>query len=352
MKSAQKLLSAVLAAAMCVGMAACHTGEDTKWVARFGEETVPAGVYIYMLQGQYYTVTSQLPTDDEGNAPKNPLKEQIDGVPVSQKIIEETRKDLNEYIAVEQKVAEMNLTVSPEELAQMDASVEPYWENYFKDTYTAMGISKESYKQFLLNGTKKELLFNAIYGEGGTEAVPETELRDKFNKDVAKVIMLSQDLSSDEDEAAKAEADKKTRDTIDQYYKELEDGVDMEEVYYQARRESAEDPDSVEKPEPGKSFTFVTRDNSTLDEKVEEAIFNAEVGKPVKVETDASVYLFVRYDVNENPDDFASRREMLTQLLRQDEFEKLLEEWGASVNAELNEKALQRYTPDKLEIGR
>lgn len=351
MKAAQKLLSAVLAAAMCAGTAACHTGEDTKWIAKFGDETVPAGVYIYMLQEEYYTVTGQLPTDEEGNTPKNPLKEQLDGVPVSQKITEEARKDLNEYIAVEQKAAEMNVVIDPEEQAQVDAMAESYW-NYLGESYTKIGVSRDSYQKMIQNSSKKSGVFDAVYGEGGTDAVPESELRDKYNKDVAKVIMLSQDFSTDEDAAAKEEADKKVRDTIDQYYKEIEDGTDMEDVYYQAQRESAEDPDSVEKPEKGQSFTFVIRDTSTLDEKVTEAIFNAEAGKPVKVETDTSLYLFVRYDANENPDDFASRRDTLTRLLREDQFNKLVEEWSASVTAEMNEKALQRYTPEKLDVGK
>lgn len=348
MKVSQKLLAAFLSAAMCVGLAACHTGQDTKWVAKIGEETVPAGVYLYMLHENYYSVTGEL-TDEEGNQLKNPLKEQIDGVSASQKITEAARKDLNEYLAIDQKAAEMNVDASEEDKTQIDAMVESYWE-YIGDTYAQNGVSKDSYRLAMLNNAKRTALFNAIYGEGGADPVPETELRDKYTKDVAKVIMISRDLSTDEDAAAKEEADKTARDAMGQYYKELQDGMDMEDVYYQAQRESAQDPESVTKPEPGQSFTFVIRDSSTLDQKVLDAIFAAENGKPVQVETDTSLYLFVRYDANENPEDFTSRKEALTRMLREDTFDKQVEEWGNAVTAEFNDKALQRYTPESLKM--
>lgn len=348
MKVSQKLLAAFLSAAMCVGLAACHTGQDTKWVAKIGEETVPAGVYLYMLHENYYSVTGEL-TDEEGNQLKNPLKEQINGVSASQKITEAARKDLNEYLAIDQKAAEMNVDASEEDKTQIDAMVESYWE-YIGDTYAQNGVSKDSYRLAMLNNAKRTALFNAIYGEGGTDPVPETELRDKYTKDVAKVIMISRDLSTDEDAAAKEEADKTARDAMGQYYKELQDGMDMEDVYYQAQRESAQDPESVTKPEPGQSFTFVIRDSSTLDQKVLDAIFAAENGKPVQVETDTSLYLFVRYDANENPEDFTSRKEALTRMLREDTFDKQVEEWGNAVTAEFNDKALQRYTPESLKM--
>lgn len=350
MKLTQKLLSAVLAAAMCAGLAACHTGQDTNWIAKVGDETVPAGVYLYMLHENYYSVTSGL-TDAEGNQLENPLKEQVDGVPASQKITEDARKSLNEYLAVEQKAAEMNITVPEDEQAQIDAMLDAYWP-YIGESYTSNGISKDSYRLAMLNDSKKSAIFEALYGEGGTEAVPESELKDKYNKDVAKILMITRDLSSDEDAAVKEEADKKARDAIDQYSKEIADGTDPEDVYYQSLRENAEDPDSVTKPEPGASFTFVIRDTSSYDQKVTDAIFAAENGKPVKVETDTSIYLFVRYDANENPEDFNSRKSTLTRLLRQDAFDKQVEEWGAAVSAQINDKALQRYTPDKLKTSR
>lgn len=349
MKAAQKLLSGFLAIGLCAGLAACHTGQDTMWIAKAGEDTVPAGIYLYFMQDAYRSVTGQL-TGEDGKKPENPLKEQINNVPVVQMITEEAKKELNEYMAVEQKCKELGVALSEEDESQASAMAEMYWE-YIREMYESNGISKNSYRLAIANTAKRVDLFNAIYGKDGTDPVPESELKDKYNKDVAKIILITRQLSSDSDAAVKEEEYKKTKNAISQYYKELEDGMDMEEVYYQALRENAEDPDSVQKPEPDASYSFVVRDASGLEEPLLEAIFAAEIGKPVKTETETASYLFVRYDANADPKDFEAQRESLTQQLRQDTFNKQIEEWGASVAAQWNDKALQRYTPEKLKLS-
>ena len=68
-------------------------GEDTKWVAKYGAIIVPAGVYIDKLISSYTNIVSQLDAEV-----KDPLKEQIDGVSVSQKITEDAQQQLHEYI--------------------------------------------------------------------------------------------------------------------------------------------------------------------------------------------------------------------------------------------------------------
>lgn len=349
MKAAQKLLSGFLAIGLCTGLAACHTGQDTMWIAKAGEDTVPAGVYLYFMQDAYYNVTGEL-TGEDGEKPENPLKEQIDSVPVPQMITEKARGELNEYLAVEQKCKELGVVLSEEDEAQTDSMTEMYWE-YIREMYESNGISKNSYRMAVANITKRAELFEAIYGKDGTDPVPESELKDKYNKDVAKIILITRNLSFDSDEAVKEEENKKAKDAINQYYKELEDGIAMEEVYYQALRENAEDPDSVEKPEAGASYTFVLRDTSGLEEPLLEAIFAAEIGKPVKTETENASYLFVRYDANSDPKDFEAQREPLTRQLRQDTFNEQITEWGNSLAAQWNEKALQRYTPEKLKLS-
>ena len=46
MNVAKRLAALGAAVLMVSGLAACSTGVDTKWVAKYGETTVPAGVYI------------------------------------------------------------------------------------------------------------------------------------------------------------------------------------------------------------------------------------------------------------------------------------------------------------------
>ena len=106
MNVVKKGLAFGMALMMAGSMAAC-AGGDTTWAAKAGDLTVPAGVYISQVMNAYYTVAAELPQDT-----KDPLKEQIDGVLASDKMISDAKANLNKFIAVEQKFNELGLTMS------------------------------------------------------------------------------------------------------------------------------------------------------------------------------------------------------------------------------------------------
>ena len=86
MTTVKKIAALGLAVLMTASLAACSMGGDTKWAAKAGDLTVPAGVYINELITAYSDATVDLPSDV-----KDPLKEQVDGVTVSQKVAEEAK---------------------------------------------------------------------------------------------------------------------------------------------------------------------------------------------------------------------------------------------------------------------
>lgn len=342
---AKKSLAAVLALVMTAGLSACTVGGGTSWAAKAGEMTVPAGVYIGQMMNAYYTATVDVSPDA-----KNPLKEQVDGVTVSQKISEDAKTELGRYIAVEQKFDELGLSLDEATNAAIAQNVEAYWQ-YIGKSYEENGISKESYIKLFTNDARKSEIYMSIYGEGGTEEVPEQELKDKFQSDFAKIVMIPLNFSASEDAAAKEENVKKAREMIDKYEKLAKDGGNMEDLAYEAKKEISGDPESVTKPEPGTSFTFVSREQPSYDEAVMDAVFNAKIGEPTRVETETGIYLFVRYDIMENENDFTSRKISLISMARQDEFNEKLDEWASALtDVTYNEDALKRYTPEKLKI--
>lgn len=344
MNFVKKSIALCMASLMAGSFAACGIGGDTAWVAQSGDLTVPAGVYIGQLMNQYYTVSGKLSEDV-----KDPLKGEVDGVPAAQAMTDGAKSELNQFIAVERKFDELGLTLSEADNLMVEQSVEQYWA-YIGEAYQANGISKESYTKMFVNDAKKTQLFQSIYGEGGSEAVPESELKEKFTTDFAKMIVIPLTFSTSEDAEKKAESDKKTREMIDKYYKLAKEGKDMEELIYEAQKEATGDTELV-KPEKGTSFTFVNKENSPYDQKVVDALFAAKVGEPTIAETDKSIYLFVRYDINENEADFTARKSSLLTLLKGDEFTAKVEEWGNAVtDVTYNDAALKRYTPKKLKM--
>ena len=54
----------------------------------------------------------------------------MDGVTVSQKVTEEAKKGLDEYIAIEQKFSEMGLAMSELDKASVEQTAEQYWTGF------------------------------------------------------------------------------------------------------------------------------------------------------------------------------------------------------------------------------
>lgn len=344
----KKITAAACATLMVAGLAGCNTGADTNWIAKIGDRTIPAGVYLGMMMDQYYTQSTKL-TKDGAEMPKKPLDAMVDGVKVSDLMTQGARKDLDLFLASEAKFDEMGLSVEAEKQALIEQEIASYW-TYLQGAYQENGVSEQSYTMLEMNRYKKDELFTKIYGEGGSEEVPMSEISEKFAKDYAKLLVIPLRFSDSEDAAEKESADKTTREAIEKYKKMVEDGQDMEDVVFEARKETAEDPATLTQPEKGTSFTFVNRDQPTYEDNVMEAIFAAEIGKPFTVETEGSAYLFMRYASDEKAEDVEKFRTSIAFQLRKDAFDEKLVQWASELSATVNDAAIKRYTPSKIKV--
>lgn len=343
MKIVKKTLALALALILSLSLAAC-AGQNTTWAAKSGELTVPAGLYIERMITAYYGAVSQV--DQEA---KDPLKEQIDGVTVADKITEDAKKSVSQYLAVEKMFDEMGLSLTEEQQMNMSQVVDYYW-SMLETAYLDNGISKDSYTKSIANDEKKSVIFQAIYGEGGTQEVPEAELKAKFVEDYAKIIIMPLNLKDSEGNPLPEETLQKTRDLVDKYYNLAKEGGDMEELLYEAKKESSSDPDSVTKPEKGSSFSFLAKSSTTYDKEVVDQIFAAPIGEPVKIETQDNIYLVMRYQTDEDPADFEARKTALLSIMKSDEFQAKLDEYAAGLEITWNDASIKRYTADKLKV--
>lgn len=340
----KKGLALGLTAVMAGSLAACNIGGDTNWVAKSGDMTVSAGVYLLYQIDQYQTSMSKLPEDT-----KDPLKAQIDGQAVPDVISKGAKDSLNQYIAVENKFNELGLSIDPATKSILDENVEMFW-GYLGASYEKNGISKESYTKVTENDSKRSMIFEAIYGEGGSQAVPDADLKAKFLADYAKIMVIPLNYMNSDDPAQQETDKKAAEETINKYYDQLKAGGNVEDIVFEAKKEVSKD-DTLTKPEPGTSFTIISRDSSPYADNVTKAIFDAKIGEPVKVESEDTKYLFVRYDVGETESDFVARKSSIVQQLKGDEFNETVKGWGDSITGvTYNEKALSRYTPNKLKM--
>ena len=104
---------------------------------------------------------------------------------------------MREYAAVENKFAQMGLSLSEDDIANNKSWSDQMW-GYMGTSLTEMGISQSSYETVLLNSEKRSQLFESIYGEGGEKAVAEAEIRDYMLDRYAMIDYIDIELKDGE----------------------------------------------------------------------------------------------------------------------------------------------------------
>lgn len=350
----KKALAGFLAAAM-LSMAGC-SGSDTSWAYRSGEIAPPIGLYIFYLMDSAATAEEKYHEQhgDEENhehpAYKDLLKEPLpDGQTFEAFMLEDAAQSMREYVAVEQKFAEMGLSLSESERTYAAEAAASTWSGnqaYYEDN----GIAESTLRLGYENGFKKQAVFTALYQSGGERAVSEEELRSAFEKDYAKVEYIlfpkAAVTGGDADDAAiRAEAEG--------YLGRLQNGENFYDLVFEQLKAAAGDSaDTVERPAEGSRSMIVGeshRGTYYSDELVDSALA-APIGEPVLAEDTTYYYILVRGDVLEDATNFASFRNEVLLGLKGDEFEELVTSWASGVTLEANQAALNRYTPAKLKM--
>lgn len=340
MKTCTKLFSLLLVSALTLGLTAC-TG-DTKWAAEYDDQKVPAGVYVFNLLDAYGEA-STLVEDTEADL----LTQQVEGVDASEWIENRAKEFTNEYIAIERKAAELNLTLGTEETEYITYMVDQQW-SYMGDIYTANGVVKSSVQQALENAIKRSLIFENTYGPEGTDPVPEDEILAFYQENFARcqyialaktaggVALEGDALASVKEEMQgyidRANSDEKFEDIIQAYrVTHTPEGQEAETDAY----------DSV-----------LNKDSNSYPEAFRTQAFSAELNTPTAFEDDQYFYLLVRLDLVGDGTDLTNRRNSLISTLRLDEFLANVELWTAdTTDVVYNEAALKKYTAAKVKVS-
>ncbi len=161
------------------GIAAAFTGcSDTTYGLIINDTKIPAGVYIYYALEAHNSALTTLKEEnpDLDTSDADAVKAcSIEGVAVSEWIQNKATELCTNYQAVEDKFAELNLTLDEEDKANINSMVEYYW-SYYQDYYESCGISEASYKKVITSTYKTQEVFLYYYGTEGEYGVPEDEL--------------------------------------------------------------------------------------------------------------------------------------------------------------------------------
>lgn len=402
MKHLKKLVAAICAVAITLSVAGCA---DVSTIGSIDDQTINAG--IYLLYEQSAISEAQQEVDDQLKAMGTDSSKvedfsyfnyNVQDKTYSQYVQDRTLEQVKQYVAIQKKFDELKLTLTDEEKDNVKTSVKKMWDTEisyygystgktYGQNYEAGGISKKSYEAVQLVNKMSEKVFDAYYEKNGISATDEKDIATYFYDNYGRfqIIQVSltegngDKITTDEGKKAKKEQAQGYVDRIlagedyETVYHEYEDLVAKEKADAEAESnsgvsstvssaasstasstsETASDDttssgtsDSTEE-EHDHEFLLSKTDTSPSEEFVKWA-FELETGKGGVYEDDSVYYAVVRCDIKEREDWLLENHSDILHLMKDDEYEAMLNETAKDYALDLNNDALNKYKPENL----
>lgn len=402
MKHFKKLIAAICAVAITLSVAGCA---DVSTIGSIDDQTINAG--IYLLYEQTAISEAQQEVDDQLKAMGtdsskiddfNYYNYNVQDKTFSQYVQDRTLEQVKQYVAIQNKFKELNLSLTDEEEDTVKASVKKMWDTEisyygystgktYGQNYEAGGISKKSYEAVQLVNKMSEKVFDAYYEKNGISATDEKDIATYFYDNYGRfqIIQVSltegngDKITTDEGKKAKKEQAQGYVDRIlagedyDTVYHEYEDLVAKEKAEAEAESNSgasstvsseasstvsstsetaSDDTTSSgtsdsEEENHDHEFLLGKTDTSPSEEFIKWA-FELETGKGGVYEDDNVYYAVVRRDIKEREDWLLENHSNILHLMKDDDYEAMLNETAKDYVLDLNNDALNKYKPENL----
>lgn len=385
MANFKKISAVALCSAMALSLGACGNniaGPDTTYAAVIDGYKVPAGVFIAMQMSSYYDAAYYTePADEsEGTTASAETAETtaseteattttaftdkvIEDKPVREWINDEATKSMQEFVAVENKFDKLGLSFEDNEKEKTKIYLDSIWE-YYGENYENAGISEDSQLLIMLNSTKKNMIFDHYYAQGGQDEISEADIRAYLDENNKRINYIKMELKDGEGNLLKSEGKDEIKAMAEDYIERIKGGEDFAAVskeysdyYDKLVADAAESTDTDESAdadteETKSSYTdnetVVTKDGSYPSETVVTKAFESKVGDVFLVEEDEVYYVVTVLDLYADENYYSDNESTVRHQLKDDEFDQTVDSWTETQNVEINEAAYKRYKIEKF----
>ena len=254
MKRLKSVLALVAAFAVLLALGGCTLNKSTTWIAKSGDTTLPAGVYILNLSNNYSSAVSALQQMYTENAesvnPKNLWKNSLDGKSVNDWIRDKTKDSVKNYFAVLNRFNELGFSFDEADQALINQELENYWSEG-KESYEKSGVSKESVRLQIESRYRSRMIFNSIYGKGGEKEVSDQELKAYYAENYQNIQYISVSTKD-----LKEEKLQKRKDLVDEAITRARKGEDFVSILKETERTLLKEQGSAEADLPNRADDY------------------------------------------------------------------------------------------------
>lgn len=339
-----RILAAVLAVTMCVGLGGCVN--KSSWCVKVEGHSVSAGMYAYqlMIQKSNYLSSNSLTESNEMWD-----EEYDDTMTIGQYVQTMTLQTLVSSCIWRSQFDKLGLKFTDEEQKEIDEKIEQMvTASGGKDAINAelkeYGISYDEYIEASFYDSLKILkVVDYYYGAGGLEPVPEADIMNYFNENYCrcKHILLSTngaDGSALTDDQI-AEVKKKAESVLAKAEKANE--ADFDKLI----KEYNEDEGVAANPN-GYLFTM-----GEMDDAFEKASFDMKIGETRLVRGTYGYHIIRKLDLSDKSVFTNQVRQNMLMGLKSREISKMFAEWSEDYKVQYNKSALAKYTCKTVAVG-
>ena len=177
----KRIIAIAAAVVMACSLASCA---DTSYMMKADGDTIAAGVYINLMLTEYTNQVYSMyysGTEIEGSF----FDQKVDGVPMGEHLETYAYETCLKMVAVENKCKEMGIELTNDEMKEVNSNVKSYWDSN-GDYYEKMGVSKDSLKRIQKYSVLTDKLFEALYGEGGTQEVTLEDVQKYVDENILR----------------------------------------------------------------------------------------------------------------------------------------------------------------------
>lgn len=189
----------------------------------------------------------------------------------------------------------------PEETYQMiDMQIQDYIDSYgskaeFNKALSELGINDRIYKEVYIIQEKIAMLFNHVYGEGGTHSLTDEEVDNYFKNNYVRIKYITINLYDEDDEGNFVELDEEEMERrstqAESIYNDIAAGGDFDRMFKLY---------SYDKLEEYKNGMYFSKNNAGTHPVINEALI-IEVGDVSYVVDTYVAYIVKKFELEEKP---------------------------------------------------
>lgn len=344
---------------------------NKEWSYKTSDKELAIGAYIYSLNTAYQKAqtyaSEQLDDYDESSDAwlDKEIKDDDGTTQVAREWIKDQAKLMClTYLVIDEQLVKENAEVDEATLASADEQAETYWNvgpyaDYgyampMSDELEKYGVSFDSFKYCTSEySVKNQALFDAIYNEGGSKAVADSELEEFFNESYVNYSYFSVNLySASTDEAGESvnvalsdEDAKKLTDEIDGYAKDINGGKSFDDTVekYMEANEVTTDPSVTNTEE---------LENCSMGDEFKEALTELKNNKATTIQVgsgeSAIYYLIYKSDIKDTTKDYLSEEANHSSVLsamKSEEYDDYIKGLTEKLEYEENTSVINKYEP-------